>query len=114
MRLWNAFLNSISAWRHLIRHERAFRQEVLLLSVLTPLGWLLAEDTGHFVILIGSIVLLMVVEILNTGIEATCNAVTREFHKDIKLAKDCGSLAVLMVILLAGGIWGLAVYDYFI
>jgi diacylglycerol kinase (ATP) len=112
MRLWNAFLNSISAWRHLIRHERAFRQEVFLLIVSAPVGWILAEDVGHFTILIGSLVILIVVETLNTGIEAACNAVTREFHQDIKLAKDCGSLAVLLVLLLVSGVWATAVYDF--
>jgi diacylglycerol kinase (ATP) len=112
MRLWNALLNSISAWRHLIRHERAFRQEVGLLVVSLPAGWILAEDLGHFAILIGSLMMLIVVETLNTGIEAACNAVTREFHQDIKLAKDCGSLAVLMVIVIVVGVWGIALYGY--
>jgi diacylglycerol kinase (ATP) len=112
MRLWNAFLNSAAAWRHLISHERAFRQEVFLLVICAPVGWILAEDVGHFMILTGSLVILIVVETLNTGIEAVCNAVTREFHKDIKLAKDCGSLAVLLVILLSGGFWGTAAYSY--
>jgi len=112
MRLWNAFLNSISAWRHLIRHERAFQQEVLLLITSTPLGWYLAEDVGHFTILMGSILILIVVETLNTGIEAACNAITREYNKDIKLAKDCGSLAVLLVIFLVIGVWGTAAYTY--
>jgi diacylglycerol kinase (ATP) len=114
MGLWNALLNSIAAWRHLISHERAFRQEVFLLVVSAPIGWILAEDAGHFTMLIGSLVILMVVETLNTGIEAACNAVTREYHQDIKLAKDCGSLAVLLVVLLAGGVWITAVYNYLV
>lgn len=113
MRLWNAFLNSIAGWQYLIRHERAFQQEVLFLAVSTPFAWALAKDPGQFLTLLGSVLLLIVIETLNTGIEAACNAVTREFHKDIKIAKDCGSLAVLMSVLLVIGVWGYAIYEYF-
>ena len=48
----------------------------------------------------------MMVEVLNTGIEAACDAISREFHIDIQLAKDCGSLAVLISVILVAGVWG--------
>ena len=53
------------------------------------------------------------VEVLNTGIEAACDAVSREFHIDIQLAKDCGSLAVLISVVLAAIVWGLAIVETF-
>jgi diacylglycerol kinase (ATP) len=52
-------------------------------------------------------------EVLNTRIEAACDAVSREFNIDIQLAKDCGSLAVLISIVLAGGVWGIAIIERF-
>jgi diacylglycerol kinase (ATP) len=51
------------------------------------------------------------VEVLNTGIEAACDAVSREFHIDIQLAKDCGSLAVLVSVIIAMIVWGLAIVE---
>ena len=66
-----------------------------------------------YALLIGAILLLIMVEVLNTGIEAACDAVSREFHIDIQLAKDCGSLAVLISVLLAAIVWGLAIVETF-
>jgi diacylglycerol kinase (ATP) len=54
----------------------------------------------------GSILFLILVEVLNTGIEATCDAVSRDFHKEIQIAKDCGSLAVLIAIVFVAATWG--------
>ena len=51
------------------------------------------------------------VEVLNTGIEAACDAFSREFHIDIQLAKDCGSLAVLISVILVAGVWGIAMVE---
>jgi diacylglycerol kinase (ATP) len=107
-RLLNAFLNSVRAWRHLIRHETAFKQEVILFALSLPAGWFLAMSWRGFLLLISSIAGVILVEVLNTGIEAACDAVSREFNIDIQLAKDCGSLAVLLSIAIAVAIWVLA------
>jgi diacylglycerol kinase (ATP) len=56
---------------------------------------------------------LLMVEVLNTAIEAACNAVTREKRDDIRIAKDCGSLAVLIACVLAAAVWGRAVWLWF-
>jgi diacylglycerol kinase (ATP) len=112
-RIVKAFYNSVAAWRVLIRSEKAFQQEVALLAAALPLAWLLAADGRSFLMLAGSVLLILIVEVLNTGIEAACDAFTREFHADIKIAKDCGSLAVLLSILLAAGVWGVAVWERF-
>lgn len=112
-RLIKAFQNSVRAFGKLIRTERAFQQEIGLLVIALPLGWLIAESWRGFALLVGSILVLLIVEVLNTGIEATCDAISREFSIDIQLAKDCGSLAVLISIVLVLGVWGLAVVERF-
>ena len=72
-----------------------------------PLGWFLSDTWRGYALLVGSILVLIMVEVLNTGIEASCDAVSQEFDIDIQLAKDCGSLAVLISVVLAIGVWGL-------
>lgn len=110
-RVFKAFFNSIAAWRHLIRAEKAFQQEVALLALALLLGYFVAYDARSYVMLVGSIVLIIIVEVLNTAIEAACDAFSREFHADIKIAKDCGSLAVLLSILLAAAVWTVALWE---
>lgn len=112
-RIIKAFHNSVAAWRYLIASEKAFQQEAVLLALAIPLAFFVAVDGRSFLMLIGAVVLIMIVEVLNTGIEAACDALSREFHADIKIAKDCGSLAVLLSILLAAGVWGVALWERF-
>ncbi|BCH24659.1 diacylglycerol kinase [Mesorhizobium sp. L-8-10] len=113
-RLIKAFQNSVRAFGKLIRTEKAFQQEIALLVLALPLGWFIADSWRGFALLIGSILLLIMVEVLNTGIEATCDAISREFNIDIQLAKDCGSLAVLISIVIALGVWGIALVERFV
>ena len=110
-RLYKAYLNSARAFSALIRTEKAFQQEVALLVIAFPVAWFLAPDWRGFLLLVGSILLLLLVEVLNTGIEAACDAVSREFSIDIQLAKDCGSLAVLISVVIALGVWGLVIAE---
>ncbi|MCB1383687.1 MAG: diacylglycerol kinase [Notoacmeibacter sp.] len=110
-RLWKALLNSLRAWRRLISGEAAFRQEVALLVAAIPVAWFVARDWETYTGLILSILFLITVEVLNTGIEFACNAVTREFNKDIQHAKDCGSLAVLLALVIVLIIWGMALWE---
>lgn len=110
-RLVNAFRNSLRAFGRLIRSEKAFQQEIFLLGAALPVAWFLADSWRGFALLIGALLLLIIVEVLNTGIEAACDAFSREFNTDIQLAKDCGSLAVLISIVIAGGVWLLAVAE---
>ena len=110
-RLINAWKNSARAFLRLSRTETAFQQELLLLVAAVPLAWVLAPSWRGYALLIGALLILIIVEVLNTAIEAACNAVSREFSIDIQLAKDCGSLAVLIAIVLAAVVWGLAVVE---
>lgn len=113
-RMIAAFYNSIAAWKTLITSERAFQEETVALAIGAPLAFFISPDPLVRFILIGAIIFVMIVEVLNTGIEAACNALSREFHADIKIAKDCGSLAVLLSILLAGSVWALAVWSWWV
>lgn len=110
-RLIKAWLNSVRAFRKLAASEKAFQQELALLAVAIPSAWFLSASWRGYWLLVGAVLLLVMVEVLNTGIEAACDAVSREFHIDIQLAKDCGSLAVLISILIAFIVWGLAIVE---
>jgi diacylglycerol kinase (ATP) len=107
-RLINAFLNSVRAFKRLSKTETAFQQELILLAVSLPLGWFVSTTWSGYALLVGSVLFVIIVEVLNTGIEAACDALSREFHSEIQLAKDCGSLAVLLSILMLVVVWGLA------
>ena len=101
-----AFLNSMRALRHLAKHEKAVQQELVLSLLSLPIAFFLAPSALAFLLMTGSILFLILVEVLNTGIEATCDAVSRDFHKEIQIAKDCGSLAVLIAIVFVAATWG--------
>src|SRR5262249_61301215 len=95
----------------LSRSEKAFQQELGLLIVALPAGWFLSVSWTGYALLIGAVLVLIMVEVLNTGIEAACDAISREFHIDIQLAKDCGSLAVLISVILVATVWGIPLRD---
>lgn len=104
-RLVLAFINSMRALRHLAKHEKAVQQELILLILSIPLAAILAPSVLSFLLLTGSVLFLIMIEVLNTGIEAACDAVSRDFHREIQIAKDCGSLAVLISIILVAAVW---------
>ena len=109
-RLINAFANSMRALRHLAGHEKAVQQELLMLAIAIPVGWFLAPSIGLYLLMIAAVLVILMVEILNTGIEAACDAISRELHDDIRIAKDSGSLAVLISLILASGVWLYAIW----
>lgn len=113
-RLWKALLNSFRAFRRLSTSEKAVQQELGLLIVALPVAWFIADNWDTYFLLVLSVVFLIVVEVLNTAVEATCNAITRKFDKDIQLAKDSGSLAVLLTIIIVVSIWIVTIYDVFV
>lgn len=97
-RLLNAFRYSCSGIREAYRNEDAFRQETLLAAILLPLAfWLDATAVGR-ALMIGSVLLLLIVELLNSAIEATVDRISLDDHRLAKRAKDIGSAAVLVTI----------------
>ena len=106
-RLWHAAGYSLAGLRA-GWNEAAFRQEAIAAMVLVPLAAWLAQTWVEFALLAGSVVLLMVVELLNTGIEAAIDRIGPEWHPLSKRAKDMGSAAVLLTVLMAATVWILA------
>lgn len=94
--------------------ETAFRQEALLSFVLVPLAFWLGKSWLETALLAGSVLLVMIVELLNTGIECAIDRIGPEWHNLSKRAKDTGSAAVLLSLLLCTGIWLAALWNQFI
>lgn len=90
--------------------ETAFRQEALAAFVLLPLAFWLGQTWVEVALLAGSVVLVMVVELLNTGVESAIDRIGPEWHDLSKRAKDMGSAAVLLSLLLCAGVWTAAVW----
>jgi len=104
-RLLNAFGYSMAGFRAAYRHEDAFRQEARLALVLIPLAlWLPVGLTGK-ALMIGSVLLVIIVELLNSAVEATVDRISLEQHDLAKRAKDIGSAAVLVSLINAVVIW---------
>lgn len=112
-RLMASLSNSVRALRALARTEPAFRQELVALLVSAPAALMLAATPAHYFTLVGSVLAVLVVETINTAVEATCNALSSQYNDNIRLAKDCGSLAVLLTIIMSMIIWIHAIW-YFI
>ena len=93
--------------------EPAFRQEAIAASVMLPLSFWIGQDWVEVALLAGSVLLVMVVELLNTGIEACIDRIGPEWHDLSKRAKDMGSAAVLLSLLLCIGVWAAAVWTLF-
>lgn len=106
-RIWNAFHYSLDGLRAAYRHEDAFRQEVLLTLVALPLALWLGDSALERALMIGSVLLVLIVELLNSAIEATVDRVSLERHQLAKRAKDIGSAAVLIALINAAVVWGL-------
>ena len=111
-RLWHAGRYSIDGLRA-GWGQTAFRQEALAALVLLPTSLWLGQTWVEVALLGGSVVLLMVVELLNSGIEAAIDRIGPEWHLLSKQAKDMGSAAVLLTVLLCAGIWGTAIFQRF-
>lgn len=110
-RVQRAFGYSLKGLRSAYKKESAFRQELILALVLVPLGVWLGNDAVERVLLIGSVLLVLIVELLNSAVEATVDRGGKDWDKLAGRAKDMGSAAVLVALLLLVATWGLVVYD---
>ena len=112
-RIFNATVFSIAGLRTAWRDEAAFRQEVLLCLVLLPAGLWLGRTAVERSLLIGSCLIVLVVELLNTGIENVVDRIGLEPHRLSGQAKDLGSAAVLISLVLTLVIWCLIAWERF-
>ncbi len=106
-RLLNAFGYSLAGFRAAYKHEDAFRQEVLLACVLIPLALFLPVSGIGKALMIASVLLVIIVELVNSAIEATVDRISLENHALAKRAKDIGSSAVLVSLVNVLVVWGL-------
>ena len=103
-----------NSWRGLVaiaKSEKAFQQELVALLLGIPLAFIVATDTWRRVTLIAVLVLLLIVELLNTGLEKLADVITRDHHPGIGWVKDMGSAAVSLSLLLAGLVWLVALAE---
>jgi diacylglycerol kinase (ATP) len=108
-RIWHALGYSLNGLRD-AWHEKAFRQEAIAAFVLVPLAFYIGQTWVETALLIGSVLLVMVVELLNTGVESAIDRIGPEWHELSKRAKDMGSAAVLISLLLCLAIWIAAIW----
>ena len=111
-RVWHAAGYSLAGLRA-GWNETAFRQEALASILLIPAAFWLGQSWMEIVLLAGSVILVLIVELLNTGIEAAIDRIGPEWHALSKRAKDMGSAAVLLSLLLCAGTWALALFHRF-
>jgi diacylglycerol kinase (ATP) len=111
-RIWHAARYSLAGLRAGWA-EPAFRQEAIASIVLLPASFWLARSWVEAALLAGSVLIVMIVELLNTGIETVVDRIGPEWHKLSKRAKDIGSAAVLLSVLLCGSIWLAALWQRF-
>lgn len=110
-RIAHAAVNSWSGLRLAYAGESAFRQEIWLAVPMLPAAFWLGRDWVQVALLAGSVLLVLIVELLNSGIEAVVDRVSYEWHELSKRAKDFGSAAVLLSLILCAGIWAAALWQ---
>jgi diacylglycerol kinase (ATP) len=110
LRLYLAFINSWKGFKGAFKCEAAFRQEVALAVVLIPLGVYLGKTGLERALLVSSVILVLIVELLNTGIETVVDRIGLERHDLSGLAKDVGSSAVLLSFALLSVVWGFVLF----
>ncbi|MGB0743031.1 MAG: diacylglycerol kinase [Opitutales bacterium] len=98
-RVFKAFFYSLDGISSTLKHEAAFRQEAILAAILIPISFLLQVPLAHHLLLVGSIMLVLIVELLNSALEAVVDDISMKSRPLAKRAKDMGSAAVLISLL---------------
>jgi len=109
-RLLRAAACSRQGFRYIWKNEEAFRQEVVLCALCIPLGLYFGDGGTERALLIGSILLIPLVEVMNTAIECTIDRISSEYHELSGNAKDLGSSAVILSICITAAVWGLVLW----
>lgn len=113
-RIFSAFFYSLDGLKSAWRHEHAFRQELVLFIAGTVAALLLTVSAFEKLVLIGVMVLVLIVELINSAIEAVVDRISLERHPLSKNAKDFGSAAVLLAVLLAAATWAVVLYNRYV
>lgn len=112
--VFKAFFYSIAGFRAALKYEEAFRLELMAMVVMLPLGLWLGNSGIEKALLVGCLMLVLIVELINSAVEAIVDRVSVEHHALSGRAKDIGSAAVFMSLLNVAVIWGLVLYERFI
>ena len=112
-RVYNAFFYSMDGFKAAWENEEAFRQESILALVLIPIAFWLGESSLQVSLLIFSVLVVLITELLNTGVEAAIDRIGIERHDLSKRAKDIGSAAVFVSLTALTVVWGFAIYEKF-
>ena len=113
-RVIHAFGYSMQGLQAAFRHEAAFRQELLLCVVLTPVALWLGHDGVERALLVGSLFLVLIVELLNSAVEAVVDRVDDDWSTLSGRAKDIGSAAVFLALLNVAAVWGLVLAGHYL
>lgn len=110
-RVWNAVFYSLAGLSAAYKHEDAFRQEVLLAAALVPVVFFLPASGAGRALMIGAVLLVLIVELLNSAVEAAVDRISLENHELAKRAKDIGSAAVMLALINVPVVWLLVLMD---
>ena len=111
LRLWRATINTRNGLAFAIRSEQAVREELVALALSVPLAWVIGATTMRRIELIAAVVMVLVVELLNTAIEKLADRLTTDHDQQIGRVKDMGSAAVGVSIVMAGLFWLFAIAE---
>lgn len=109
-RIWNAFFYSLDGLAAAFRHEDAFRQEILAALALIPVALVVPVSGLGKAMMIASVLLVLIVELLNSAIESVTDRVSLEHHDLAKRAKDMGSAAVMLALVNVPVVWALVLF----
>ena len=113
-RIINAFGYSMKGITSAIKHESAFRQEAFLFVIMLPLAFFLGRTYIEYILLIGCLFLVLIVELLNSAVEAVVDHVSPEFAELAGRAKDMGSASVFIALANVFLVWGFIIFDRFV
>jgi len=111
-RIFSAFSYSVDGFKAAWKHEHAFRQELMLVIVGVAIALILPVSAVDKLALISVLILVLIVELINSAIEAVVDRISLERHPLSKNAKDFGSATVLLTLLLAGGTWAVILWPF--
>jgi diacylglycerol kinase (ATP) len=112
VRLWRACGASARGLAGALREEAAFRQELCFAALVIPIGLWLGHSGAERALLVAPVLLILVIELINSAIEAAVDRIGFERHQLAGLAKDLGSAAVFMSFVLLGGVWLLVLFGH--